>query len=183
MNFVTLPTIHSYRKSTLTMILAALVGIVMMLAFAHAQDTSTVQTDQAVKEIKTAKADTLGDYLTDANGRALYLFLVDTSKMSNCADACATTWPPVLVSAASDLPKITEGMDQSLLGTVERGDGTVQLTYNGWPLYYYAGDVATGDVNGQGLNDKWYLLTPQGVGVSITAGELGGGPAPEAAAQ
>ncbi len=181
---MTLTTRHSYRKSTLTMLLAAVVGtVMMMLALAHAQDTSTAQTNQAVSEIKTAKADTLGDYLTDANGRALYLFLVDTSKMSNCTDACATTWPPVLVSDASDLPKIAEGMDQSLLGTVERGDGTVQLTYNGWPLYYYAGDVATSDVNGQGLNDKWYLVTLEGMGTSITAGELGGGPAPEATAQ
>lgn len=179
---MTLTTRNNYLKATLAIVLTAVVMTVMMvLAFAQAQDTSTA-TSQPVKEIKTATIDTVGDYLTDANGRAFYLFLADTSQMSNCADGCATNWPPVLVSDANDLPKIDEGMDQSLLGTVQREDGTLQLTYNGWPLYYYSGDADSGDVTGQGLNDKWYLVTPQGMGASVTAGELGGGPAPETAA-
>lgn len=159
----------------------------MMVTLSHAQDNTKQDTSQAadapqpVTELQTGKSDTVGSYLTDANGRALYLFLSDTSMMSNCTGDCATIWMPVRVTDANSLPTVAEGMDKSLLGTIKRDDGTLQLSYNGWPLYYYSMDTAANDMTGQGVNDKWYLVTPEGMGASITAGEPGGGPAPEAA--
>jgi predicted lipoprotein with Yx(FWY)xxD motif len=57
-------------------------------------------------------------------------------------------------------------VDASLLGTVERPDGSIQATYNGWPLYYFAGDPGAGDVNGQGVNDIWWVVSPAGEAIS-----------------
>ena len=55
-----------------------------------------------------------------------------------------------------------EGIDASLLGTSERTDGSVQVTLDGHPLYYFAQDAAPGDVNGQGVGDVWYVVSPAG---------------------
>jgi predicted lipoprotein with Yx(FWY)xxD motif len=111
----------------------------------------------------------LGTYLTDASGRSLYLFLADTAaapggqRASTCYDACAQAWPPLLSEGepvAAD-PTVRGPM----LGTVERRDGARQVTYNGWPLYYYARDQNPGDTNGQdveGFGAEWYLVSPDG---------------------
>jgi predicted lipoprotein with Yx(FWY)xxD motif len=53
-------------------------------------------------------------------------------------------------------------LNASLLGTSPRTDGAEQVTYNGWPLYYFANDAAPGDTNGQGVNDVWYVIAPSG---------------------
>ena len=53
-------------------------------------------------------------------------------------------------------------MDSALLGTTLRDDGTTQVTYNGWPLYYFVGDAAAGDVAGQNVNEIWFVLAPDG---------------------
>ena len=55
-----------------------------------------------------------------------------------------------------------EGVDSTLLGTITRDDGTTQVTYNGWPLYYFAGDTAPGDTTGQGMEGVWFLVSPTG---------------------
>ena len=55
-----------------------------------------------------------------------------------------------------------EGVDSTLLGTITRDDGTTQITYNGWPLYYFADDTAAGDTNGQGMEGVWFLVSPTG---------------------
>ena len=73
----------------------------------------------------------------------------------------STAWPPV---PATGTPTITGG-DMAKLGTTTRADGTKQLTYNGHPLYYFAGDANPGDTNGQGskaFGAEWYLLGPDG---------------------
>ena len=70
---------------------------------------------------------------------------------------CAAAWPPVVGEATAG-----PGIDATLLGTASRDDGTTQATYNSWPLYYFAGDAAPGDINGQGLNDVWFVITPTG---------------------
>jgi predicted lipoprotein with Yx(FWY)xxD motif len=55
------------------------------------------------------------------------------------------------------------GLDPSLIGSITRDDGTVQLTYNGWPLYTYTQDVSPGDTNGQGKEDgDWSMISPSG---------------------
>ena len=107
-----------------------------------------------------------GSILVDANGMALYAFMADTQNgdTSTCGDddGCATEWPP-LVSDGD--PVAGEGVDASLLGTITRDDGTMQVTYNGWPLYLFEEDTAAGDTNGQGIDEfggLWYLVSPTG---------------------
>ena len=103
----------------------------------------------------------LGDILVDADGVTLYLFTPDAQGASTCYDQCATNWPPLEGAVSAG-----EGVDASLLGTVERTDGTVQATYNGWPLYYFASDEAAGDTNGQSLQDVWWVV--DGAGNAVT---------------
>ena len=101
----------------------------------------------------------LGDVLVDAAGMTLYMFTADAQGDSTCYDACATAWPPLTVDGA---PAAGEGANDAKLGTVERTDGTTQVTYNGWPLYYWAQDSAPGDTTGQAVNDVWWVLDADG---------------------
>ncbi len=111
--------------------------------------------------VNVADVGTYGSALVDGEGRSLYLFTKDTqnSGASTCSGDCLAKWP-ALTSQGS--PVAGEGVDATLLGTITRDDGTMQVTYNGWPLYYYAQDTAAGDANGQGVGDVWYLVSPAG---------------------
>ncbi len=109
--------------------------------------------------VMVASHEQLGAFLVDARGMTLYIFLNDTPNTSNCYGACAQNWPPLLVEGA---PVAGEGVDASLLGTAQRKDGTIQVTYNGWPLYYFARDEKPGDTNGQGVGEVWFVISPQG---------------------
>jgi predicted lipoprotein with Yx(FWY)xxD motif len=107
----------------------------------------------------------LGQILVDSKGRTLYYFLADQQNgPSTCSGACAAAWPPFTVDGGK--PTAGPGATASMLGTTKRDDGTTEVTYNGWPLYYYAGDAAAGDTNGNNLDEfgaEWYALTPAGV--------------------
>jgi predicted lipoprotein with Yx(FWY)xxD motif len=107
----------------------------------------------------------LGDVLVDESGRTLYLFESDKGRNSTCYDDCAATWPPLL---ATD-PTAGEGVDDGLLGTTERDDGEVQVTYDGHPLYLYAADTAPGDTTGQGVGDVWFVVDASGAAVTEAA--------------
>ena len=87
--------------------------------------------------------------LVGSDGRAVYLFEADKGGTSACKGECADDWPPL---TASGMPAAGSGVDQSLLGTIKRADGTTQVTYNGHPLYYYEGDKGPGTALGQGLS-------------------------------
>ncbi|MCO6383965.1 hypothetical protein [Oceanicola sp. 502str15] len=91
-------------------------------------------------------------YLTDANGMTLYTFDKDASGPSVCYDACADSWPPLVVDAGMALP---EGYALS-----ERKDGAVQVTWNGEPLYFWAGDSEPGDMTGDGVGGVWHVARP-----------------------
>ncbi len=101
----------------------------------------------------------LGPIVTDSNGRTLYAFTNDTSSTSTCTGSCAQTWPPAL---ASGTPQGGSGVTASMIGTSARSDGGTQVTYNGHPLYYFSGDSAPGDTNGQGVAGKWFTVSPDG---------------------
>jgi predicted lipoprotein with Yx(FWY)xxD motif len=79
---------------------------------------------------------------------------------SQCNDQCADAWPPL-----EEIAEVGDGLDQALVGSITRADGTTQGTYNGWPLYYFSGDSAPGDVNGQGVNDVWWVVDATGTPV------------------
>ena len=100
--------------------------------------------------------------LVGSNGRALYLFEADKNGTSACTGACAAAWPPATVTGT---PRAGSGLNPALLGTITRPDGTVQLTYNGHPLYYFAGDAGAGTANGEGskaFGADWYVVNAAG---------------------
>lgn len=100
-----------------------------------------------------------GQILTDAQGRTLYMFDPDKQGASTCYEQCAASWPPLMVTGK---PAGGDGVDASLLGVTTRKDGTQQVTYNKWPLYYFAPDKQPGDINGQGVKDVWWVVDPAG---------------------
>ena len=104
----------------------------------------------------------LGKVLVDARGRTLYLFEADKGPMSTCGAACASVWPPLTITGR---PTAGSGVTASKLGTTKRSDGATEVTYNGHPLYTFAGDSAPGQTSGQGLDDfgaEWYALSVGG---------------------
>jgi predicted lipoprotein with Yx(FWY)xxD motif len=103
-----------------------------------------------------------GKFLASGQGRTMYLFEADKSGTSTCAAACAAAWPPV---TAAGMPMAGSGVEQSLLGTAKRSDGTEQVTYNGHPLYYFAADTSAGMAKGQGskaFGAGWYVVDAKG---------------------
>ena len=98
----------------------------------------------------------LGGYVVGEDGLALYVFLPDEGVTSTCNDECAINWPPLTGEVAAG-----DGVTGEL-GTITSDDGTEQVTLGGAPLYYFIGDEAAGDVNGQGLQDVWYLASAEG---------------------
>ena len=103
-----------------------------------------------------------GKALVGSNGRTLYLFQADKSGTSACTGACAAAWPPFTVTGT---PKAGSGVSQSLLGTITRPGGAMQLTYNGHPLYYFTADTAGGTAHGQAVTAfgaEWYVVSAGG---------------------
>ena len=102
-----------------------------------------------------------GEMLFDERGQAIYLFDREGTSTPDCYDECAAAWPPVLTDGT---PQATGTADQALLGTTQRTDGSVQVTYAGHPLYFYAnerpGEVLCHDVFLNG--GWWYVVTPEG---------------------
>ncbi len=114
-----------------------------------------------------------GPFLANGSGRAVYLWAADSMNKSTCAGACAGAWPPVTTTG-----KVTaaDGAKAADLGTITRSDGSKQVTYNGHPLYYFAGDSGPGQTNGQGSDNfgaKWWLVAP--AGTKITAADAASG--------
>lgn len=103
-----------------------------------------------------------GKFLTDANGRALYMFTADKPGNSNCYDQCAELWPPIITS---EKPRKGEMVNEQMIDMMKRRDGKWQVTYNSMPLYYYAKDQGPGATTGQDVKDsggEWYLVSPHG---------------------
>jgi predicted lipoprotein with Yx(FWY)xxD motif len=110
-------------------------------------------------------------FLITGTGHAVYLWAKDGKNSSACTGACASAWPPVpatgkVTAAGGEVP--------SDLGTITRSDGSKQVTYDGHPLYFFAGDSGPGQANGQGSDSfgaKWWLVAPSGADVtgSITS--------------
>jgi predicted lipoprotein with Yx(FWY)xxD motif len=109
-----------------------------------------------------------GTVLTNAAGKTLYWFAIDTSTTSKCTGTCTTYWPPVLgkptAAAGTSLP---HGF-----GTITRSGGKTQATYDGHPLYTYVSDTAPGQIGGNGLNlsgGLWWAMTPSGAKLGSTS--------------
>jgi predicted lipoprotein with Yx(FWY)xxD motif len=103
-----------------------------------------------------------GRVLFDHRGLVLYGFTADSPRASRCYGACAKAWPPLLVKSAA---RTLRGIDRAKLGTVERRNGTKQVTYAGHPLYYYVGDKKPGQILCQNVREYggfWLVVAPSG---------------------
>ena len=124
--------------------------------------TSDSSNRSGAASVVSTKTSSLGTFLVDANGRALYLWDADHGAKSTCSGACAQAWPPLTTTST---PKASGKVEASLLGTTKRTDGSREVTYAGHPLYTFAGDTQAGQTTGQGSNGfgaPWWVVTPAG---------------------
>ncbi|MFI2104236.1 hypothetical protein ACH436_13150 [Isoptericola sp. NPDC019693] len=122
--------------------------------------------------LATADSD-LGTIVVDGQGMTVYYYTPDEpgSGTSACTGECLAAWPPV--HAGSGTPEV-QGVTAEV-GTITGNDGEPQVTLDGRPVYLYAGDAAPGDVAGQGLQDIWWVVAPDGSEITTMPGSGGGG--------
>ena len=111
-----------------------------------------------------------GEVLVDGQGRVLYLFAADKTSDSTCYDACATAWPPLLTDKGAKIDAMHMAT-AALTGTTTRKDGTLQVTYNGHPLYYFQGDTQPGQITCQAVSNfgaAWYVVDPHGNAITTS---------------
>jgi predicted lipoprotein with Yx(FWY)xxD motif len=112
--------------------------------------------------LRVSKVGGLGSIVIDRGLHTVYVFSKDNGTRSSCYDACATRWPPMITETN---PFAMDGIDASKLGTTERDDGSLQVTYAGHPLYDYLGDTAAAEANGNGIDafgGRWHVIEPNG---------------------
>jgi predicted lipoprotein with Yx(FWY)xxD motif len=122
----------------------------------------------AADEAALTTGDTdLGTIVTDAEGMTVYVFDRDTpgSGESACTGQCLVAWPPVLTE--SDSPA-ADGVSGDV-GTITRDDGTMQVTLDGYPLYYWQDDAEPGDTTGQGVQGVWWVVGSDGAKITEAA--------------
>jgi len=168
------PRFHSWLPA------AALLAILMLvLAACAAATTATPSESEAAPESTpapeseaaepseseaaagaeiTVSETSAGSALAGDGGMTLYTFDNDTGGESSCYDSCATNWPPLLVEGGAE-PTAGEGVTGDI-GVTARTDSTVQVTYDGLPLYYFANDSAPGDATGDGVGGVWHIAIP-----------------------
>lgn len=116
----------------------------------------------------TTATTSLGTILVDGQGKTVYRFAADAKGHSNCDAACLQYWHAL--TSTADQPTAASAVT-ARLATITRSDGTKQVTANGWPLYTYVGDTATGATSGQGLNlsgGRWWVVSSAGANIMST---------------
>ena len=155
-------------------LLAALCGLILVVAACSTSGGASVKPSTAAASQGSGTAHvvavangTVGAYLTGKDGMTLYIFTPDSADKSTCVDTCATTWPPFTVAAADALTP--DAGVAGKLSTFARPDGTLQVSLNRAPLYYYAADTKAGETNGQGVGGKWFVAPPARAAASPAA--------------
>ena len=143
---------------------------------AMAASASTQSTGGTVRAVQNAK---FGMVLAAANGKTLYRYTPDSKGVNRCSSnaQCNKYWPALLVKP-SVKPTVGSGASAALLGTIKAAGGMRQVTYGGWPLYYFAGDKAAGQVNGQGFEKTWYVVNTKGALVKHAVNQNASNPSP-----
>ncbi|MFU8772223.1 MAG: hypothetical protein ACNA8H_07370, partial [Anaerolineales bacterium] len=113
----------------------------------------------AEAQLSVAHTAEFGEILVGNEGMTLYIFTIDGPNQSNCDAACLALWPPLLTEGN---PNLGEGIDASLVGSAEMDDGSLIVTYNQMPLYFWVHDRQPGDTSGQGVEGVWFVVSPQG---------------------
>jgi predicted lipoprotein with Yx(FWY)xxD motif len=127
-----------------------------------ASSEATPGAESGAGVVSLGNAQKLGLVLVDSNGMTLYDFHKDKGTTSSCYGPCAEGWPPMLTEGE---PTVGNGASASKLGTTERKDGTMQVTYAGHPLYTFVEDQKPGEANGNDVSAfgaQWYALKGNG---------------------
>ena len=119
-------------------------------------------------DLQVKQSEQFGEYIVDADGGALYMFTTDTQGQcssqarSSCEDQCLKIWPSYTIQGE---PTVGDQLQEDLVSTFQRADGQTQVTYGGWPLYYFSKDSNANAPQGQdvhGFGGEWYLVAPDG---------------------
>ena len=179
---------HQLGSSTIpwrlrTLSAAAMAGVALSAAAcsaggAHAASPRSalapVASVNAATRLSLAQAQGVGKVLVDAQGMTLYLFVLDHASKPKCVTSlCLAEWPPLFLAPDAPLPKAGRGVHANLIGSVTQPDGTRQVTYNGWPLYLWAGDTAPGEAYGEGISNfggPWFAVTANGTADKANVG-------------
>jgi predicted lipoprotein with Yx(FWY)xxD motif len=129
-------------------------------------DNSDAPTPEVKKEIGLSTSTTLGSYLSDKDGKSLYFFATDAKGQASCTGGCEAVWPPFYVDNLT-ADKVAAGLTFTDFATITTTSGKKQLTYKGWPLYYYAPSVngtntaeIAGQTTGDGVGGVWFIAKP-----------------------
>jgi predicted lipoprotein with Yx(FWY)xxD motif len=154
--------------------LHAVVMGVICLAFVAAGCGGAIPSSDGGPAMLKLMATEHGRFLADAQGHTLYLFLKDEGGESYCTGACAAVWPPL---ETSSMPHASAGVSAGAVGTIKRGDGELQVTYHGHPLYYYAADASTsGYTKGEAVAQfgaPWYVVRANGQPLELQGSSTG----------
>ncbi|MDF2066749.1 hypothetical protein [Bacillus sp. Cr_A10] len=155
------------KKVIFTLTILSIIFALAACGISTEEKTETNQPNQAqTEQSEQVPADSLqllenekaGEYLADPQGRALYYFKKDEAGKSNCSGDCLANWPAFTQEDFA----VPEGFDKKDFNTITREDkGVKQVTYKGFPLYYFAKDQQEGDVNGQGVKDVWFIVNSE----------------------
>jgi predicted lipoprotein with Yx(FWY)xxD motif len=142
-------------------LVVVVVGVLAVLAaVGAAQAGSSAAARLGVRSTEYGKA------VFGPTGKVVYVFGADRGSVSRCYGVCAAAWPPLLTTGA---PVAGKGVQSKLLGVTKRRDGTMQVTYNGHPLYYYSADTV-GKVMCQHASmhgGLWLVIKPNGLANTV----------------
>lgn len=143
----------------------ALAAILFLAGCSNDKDNTPV-TPEAKKEIALSTSTTLGSYLSDKDGKSLYFFATDAKGQASCTGGCEAVWPPFYVDNLT-AEKLSSGLTLTDFTTITTTSGKKQLTYKGWPLYYYAPSIngtntpeTAGQTTGDGVGGVWFIAKP-----------------------
>ncbi|UTN03733.1 hypothetical protein L0669_20685 [Flavobacterium bizetiae] len=143
----------------------ALAATTLFVSCSNDKDSDT-PAPEVKKEIGLSTSATLGSYLSDKNGKSLYFFATDAKGQASCTGGCEAVWPPFYVDNFT-ADKLAAGLTFSDFATITTTSGKKQLTYKGWPLYYYAPSVngtntpeTAGQTTGDGVGGVWFIAKP-----------------------
>jgi predicted lipoprotein with Yx(FWY)xxD motif len=123
--------------------------------------TTELPADQVTTALTGTTVARMGKVIENQDGHVLYRFDSDDNDpaAATCNGDCAKVWKPVLTNDGA--PEL-KGIAESAVSTVDREDGTKQITIAGWPVYTYVGDIKAGSWKGQNVSGKWFVIQPTG---------------------
>ena len=160
------PRARRRRNKVLLGLAVVVLGLAGIVAYGYVRYVSVVRytAQDGRVTVSTGTVNGLGTVLVTNKGYALYVFPPDRASRVSCTGDCADGWPPLVVPDG-DSVAAGDGVRADLVGTMPAHGGKRVVTYHGWPLYTYTGDIDPGQATGQDIDlngGDWYVLRPSG---------------------